>query len=83
MKFHRQAVEETVAHLDNPRRIEVVSNTMGNQSVASMVVGRRPMKVADYRRFKIRRSSAPTILRACRKSWPGGMAIRNISPDRT
>lgn len=56
----RQAVEELkrLLRLDRPpRRIEGfdISNTMGNQSVAAMVVwedGR--MKKADYRRFKIR-----------------------------
>ena len=40
-----------------PRRIEGfdISNTMGNQSVASMVVWEDgQMKKADYRRFKIR-----------------------------
>lgn len=55
----RQAVEELTRLLrleKPPRRIEGfdISNTMGNQSVASMVVwedGR--MKKADYRRFKI------------------------------
>jgi len=44
-------------HLDKaPRRIEGfdISNTMGNQSVASMVVWEDgQMKKADYRRFKI------------------------------
>lgn len=55
----RQAVEELkrLLHLENaPRRIEGfdISNTMGNQSVASMVVWEDgQMKKADYRRFKI------------------------------
>jgi excinuclease ABC subunit C len=58
-ELDRQAGEELkrLLRLDQtPRRIEGfdISNTMGNQSVASMVVweeGR--MKKADYRRFKI------------------------------
>ncbi|HEY7130183.1 MAG TPA: excinuclease ABC subunit UvrC [Nitrospira sp.] len=58
-ELDRQAGEELqrVLRLDTaPRRIEGfdISNTMGNQSVASMVVwedGR--MKKSDYRRFKI------------------------------
>ncbi|HSN04228.1 MAG TPA: excinuclease ABC subunit UvrC, partial [Nitrospira sp.] len=58
-ELDRQAVEDLkrLLHLDTaPRRIEGfdISNTMGNQSVASMVVwedGR--MKKSDYRRFKI------------------------------
>ena len=55
----RQAVEELkrLLRLDKPpRRIEGfdISNTMGNQSVASMVVWEDgQMKKADYRRFKI------------------------------
>jgi excinuclease ABC subunit C len=55
----RQAVEDLkrLLHLDKaPRRIEGfdISNTMGNQSVASMVVWEDgQMKKADYRRFKI------------------------------
>lgn len=55
----RQAVEDLkrLLHLENaPRRIEGfdISNTMGNQSVASMVVWEDgQMKKADYRRFKI------------------------------
>lgn len=55
----RQAVEDLkrMLHLDRaPRRIEGfdISNTMGNQSVASMVVWEDgEMKKADYRRFKI------------------------------
>jgi len=55
----RQAVEELkrLVRLDvAPRRIEGfdISNTMGNQSVASMVVWEDgQMKKADYRRFKI------------------------------
>lgn len=54
-----QAVEDLkrMLHLDKaPRRIEGfdISNTMGNQSVASMVVWEDgQMKKADYRRFKI------------------------------
>jgi len=58
-ELDRQAVEDLKRMLrleQAPRRIEGfdISNTMGNQSVASMVVwedGR--MKKADYRRFKI------------------------------
>lgn len=55
----RQAVEDLkrLLHLEKaPRRIEGfdISNTMGNQSVASMVVWEDgQMKKADYRRFKI------------------------------
>ena len=55
----RQAVEELkrlVRLAIVPRRIEGfdISNTMGNQSVASMVVWEDgQMKKADYRRFKI------------------------------
>jgi excinuclease ABC subunit C len=55
----RQAVEELkrlVRLAIAPRRIEGfdISNTMGNQSVASMVVWEDgQMKKADYRRFKI------------------------------
>jgi excinuclease ABC subunit C len=55
----RQAGEELkrLLRLDHaPRRIEGfdISNTMGNQSVASMVVWEDgQMKKADYRRFKI------------------------------
>lgn len=55
----RQAVEDLkrLLHLNKaPRRIEGfdISNTMGNQSVASMVVWEDgQMKKADYRRFKI------------------------------
>jgi excinuclease ABC subunit C len=55
----RQAVEELkrLVRLDHaPRRIEGfdISNTMGSQSVASMVVWEDgQMKKADYRRFKI------------------------------
>jgi len=55
----RQAIEELkrLLRLDIvPRRIEGfdISNTMGNQSVASMVVWQDgQMKKADYRRFKI------------------------------
>jgi excinuclease ABC subunit C len=55
----RQAVEELkrLLRLDiAPRRIEGfdISNTMGNQSVASMVVWEDgQMKKTDYRRFKI------------------------------
>jgi excinuclease ABC subunit C len=55
----RQAVEDLkrLLHLDKaPRRIEGfdISNTMGHQSVASMVVWEDgQMKKADYRRFKI------------------------------
>ena len=55
----RQAVEDLkrLLHLEKaPRRIEGfdISNTMGNQSVASMVVWEDgEMKKADYRRFKI------------------------------
>lgn len=54
-----QAVEDLkrLLHLDKaPRRIEGfdISNTMGHQSVASMVVWEDgQMKKADYRRFKI------------------------------
>jgi len=56
----RQAVEELQRLLrlhSPPERIEGfdISNTMGNQSVASMVVWERgQMKKSDYRRFKIR-----------------------------
>src|SRR5262245_1986719 len=55
----RQAVEELkrlIRLATAPRRIEGfdISNTMGNQSVASMVVWEDgQMKKADYRRFKI------------------------------
>jgi excinuclease ABC subunit C len=55
----RQATEELkrLVRMDiAPRRIEGfdISNTMGNQSVASMVVWEAgQMKKADYRRFKI------------------------------
>ncbi|MDO9117121.1 MAG: excinuclease ABC subunit UvrC [Nitrospira sp.] len=55
----RQAVEDLkrLLHLEKaPRRIEGfdISNTMGNQSVASMIVWEDgQMKKADYRRFKI------------------------------
>ena len=55
----RQAVEELKRLLrleQAPRRIDGfdISNTMGNQSVASMVVWEDgQMKKADYRRFKI------------------------------
>lgn len=55
----RQAVEELrrLLRLEKPpRRIEGfdISNTMGNQSVASMVVWEEgQMKKTDYRRFKI------------------------------
>ena len=55
----RQAIEELkrLVRLDvAPRRIEGfdISNTMGNQSVASLVVWEDgQMKKADYRRFKI------------------------------
>lgn len=55
----RQAVEDLkrLLHLEKaPRRIEGfdISNTMGNQSVASMVVWEDgQMKKADYRHFKI------------------------------
>lgn len=55
----RQAVEDLkrLLHLEKaPRRIEGfdISNTMGNQSVASMVVWENGhMKKSDYRRFKI------------------------------
>ena len=55
----RQAVEDLkrLLHLEKaPRRIEGfdISNTMGNQSVASMVVWEDgQMKKGDYRRFKI------------------------------
>ena len=55
----RQAVEDLkrLLHLEKaPRRIEGfdISNTMGNQSVASMVVWENgQMKKSDYRRFKI------------------------------
>jgi excinuclease ABC subunit C len=55
----RQAIEELtrLLRLDSPpRRIEGfdISNTMGNQSVASMVVWEEgQMKKADYRRFRI------------------------------
>jgi excinuclease ABC subunit C len=55
----RQAIEELkrLVRLDiAPRRIEGfdISNTMGNQSVASMAVWEDgQMKKADYRRFKI------------------------------
>ncbi len=55
----RQAVDELTRLLRlerPPRRIEGfdISNTMGNQSVASMVVWEEgQMKKADYRRFKI------------------------------
>lgn len=55
----RQAVEDLkrLLHLEKaPRRIEGfdISNTMGNQSVASMVVWEDgQMKKSDYRRFKI------------------------------
>ena len=55
----RQAVEDLkrLLHLARaPRRIEGfdISNTMGNQSVASMVVWEDgQMKKADYRRFRI------------------------------
>lgn len=54
-----QAVEDLkrLLHLEKaPRRIEGfdISNTMGNQSVASMVVWENgQMKKSDYRRFKI------------------------------
>jgi len=55
----RQAVDELqrLLRLDHPpERIEGfdISNTMGNQSVASMVVWERgQLKKSDYRRFKI------------------------------
>jgi len=58
-ELDRQAGEELkrMLRLDHaPRRIEGfdISNTMGNQSVASMVVWEDgTMKKADYRRFKI------------------------------
>ena len=58
-ELDRQAGEELkrMLRLDQaPRRIEGfdISNTMGNQSVASMVVWENgQMKKADYRRFKI------------------------------
>ena len=58
-ELDRQAGEELkrLLRLDHtPRRIEGfdISNTMGNQSVASMVVWEDgQMKKADYRRFKI------------------------------
>jgi excinuclease ABC subunit C len=58
-EIERQAVEELkrLVRLDiAPRRIEGfdISNTMGNQSVASMVVWEDgQMKKSDYRRFKI------------------------------
>ncbi len=59
VELDRQAGEELkrLLHLDRaPQRIEGfdISNTMGNQSVASMVVWEAgQMKKADYRRFKI------------------------------
>ncbi len=58
-EFDRQAGEELkrLLRLDHiPRRIEGfdISNTLGNQSVASMVVWEDgQLKKADYRRFKI------------------------------
>ena len=58
-ELDRQAVEDLkrLLHLDTaPRRIEGfdISNTMGDQSVASMVVWEDgQMKKSDYRRFKI------------------------------
>ena len=58
-ELDRQAGEELKRMLrleQAPRRIEGfdISNTMGNQSVASMVVWENgKMKKADYRRFKI------------------------------
>jgi excinuclease ABC subunit C len=58
-ELDRQAGEELKRMLrldETPRRIEGfdISNTMGNQSVASMVVWEDgQMKKADYRRFKI------------------------------
>ncbi|MBK9307698.1 MAG: excinuclease ABC subunit UvrC [Nitrospira sp.] len=58
-ELDRQACEELKRMLRlerSPRRIEGfdISNTMGNQSVASMVVWEDgDMKKADYRRFKI------------------------------
>jgi excinuclease ABC subunit C len=60
VEIERQAGEELkrLLHLERPpRRIEGfdISNTMGNQSVASMVVWEDgQMKKADYRRFKIK-----------------------------
>jgi excinuclease ABC subunit C len=59
VELDRQAGEELkrLFHLDRaPRRIEGfdISNTMGNESVASMVVWEDgQMKKADYRRFRI------------------------------
>jgi excinuclease ABC subunit C len=59
VELDRQAAEELrrLLRLDRPpRRIEGfdISNTVGNQSVASMVVWEEgQMKKADYRRFKI------------------------------
>lgn len=59
VEIDRQAGEELkrLLRLDQPpRRIEGfdISNTMGNQSVASLVVWEEgQMKKADYRRFKI------------------------------
>jgi excinuclease ABC subunit C len=59
VEIDRQAGEELkrLLRLDQPpRRIEGfdISNTMGNQSVASLVVWEEgEMKKADYRRFKI------------------------------
>ncbi|MBD0315934.1 MAG: excinuclease ABC subunit UvrC [Nitrospiraceae bacterium] len=59
VELDRQAGEELKRLLrldDRPRRIEGfdISNTMGNQSVASMVVWEDgQMKKSDYRRFKI------------------------------
>jgi len=60
VEIDRQAGEELkrLLRMDQPpRRIEGfdISNTMGNQSVASMVVWEEgQMKKADYRRFKIK-----------------------------
>lgn len=60
VEIERQAGEELkrLLRLDKPpRRIEGfdISNTMGNESVASMVVWEDgEMKKADYRRFRIR-----------------------------
>ncbi len=88
-ELDRQACEELkrMLRLERPpRRIEGfdISNTMGNQSVASMVVWEDgDMKKADYRRFKIQTVQGANDFASMREVVIRRYGQSGEEPDRT
>lgn len=88
-ELDRQACEELKRLLrlaQPPRRIEGfdISNTMGNQSVASMVVWQDgDMKKSDYRRFKIQTVQGANDFASMKEVVRRRYGAAGEQPDRT